>query len=164
MEKRDLPDLIRHADNPHIAGNLRDRFPSPYTEKDALAYLDMQPKVGLPQNLAITYSDQLIGVMGYIPQEDVYRISAEFGYWVSEDYWGKGIATAAIKVFVPWLFAHSDLVRMYANVFAFNVQSRRVLEKAGFTFEGLSRDAVIKRGVIYDEYRFAILKSDFHAD
>lgn len=160
LEKQDLPYLVRHADNPRIASKLRDRFPSPYTEKDALDYLNMQPVEGLPQNLAITEDNRLIGMMGYIPQDDVYRLTAEFGYWVSEKYWGQGIATASIKAFVPWLFSRSDLVRLYANVFDYNPASKRVLEKVGFSFEGISRHAVKKGDVIYDEYRYAILKTN----
>ncbi len=164
LKKRDIPDLVRHANNPNIARTLRDQFPSPYTEQDATAFLEMQPDEGLPQQLAITDHDQLIGMMGVIPQRDVYRLSAELGYWVSQDYWGKGIATAAIKVFVPWLFAASDLVRLYGQVFDFNPASKRVLEKVGFTCEGISRQAVIKGEVIYDEYRYAILKSSVLED
>lgn len=164
LEKRDIPALIQHADNPHIAGNLRNRFPTPYTEKDAMEYIEKQVVEGIPQNLAITKEDQLIGIMGYIPQSDVYRLTAEIGYWVSEDYWNKGITTAAIKVFVPWVFGQSDLVRLYANVFDFNPASKRVLEKVGFTFEGVSRNAVVKGDVIYDEYRYAILKTSVDGD
>lgn len=164
LEKRDIPALIQHADNPHIAGNLRDRFPSPYTEKDALAYIEKQQTEGVTQNLAITKEDKLIGIMGYIPQADVYRLTAEIGYWVSEDFWNKGITTAAIKVFVPWVFGQSDLVRLYANVFDFNPASKRVLEKVGFNFEGISRNAVVKGDVIYDEYRYAILKTNVDGD
>ncbi len=164
LEKRDIPDLVRHANNPQIAYFVRDQFPSPYTDQAARAFLDMQPQSGLPQNLAITDQDRLIGMMGAVPQGDVYRLSAEFGYWVSKDYWGKGIATAAARVFVPWLFTHSELIRLYAHVFSFNPASRRVLEKSGFTYEGCSRDAVIKGGKIYDEHRYAILKRDQHED
>lgn len=163
LQKRDIPDLIQHADNPHISGNLRDSFPYPYTENDAMEYIEKQVTLGV-QNLAITKEDKLIGIMGYIPQADVYRLTAEIGYWVSEDYWNKGITTAAIKVFVPWVFGQSDMVRLYANVFDFNPASKRVLEKVGFTFEGISRNAVVKGDVIYDEYRYAILKTNVDGD
>ncbi|MBK7344962.1 MAG: GNAT family N-acetyltransferase [Saprospiraceae bacterium] len=104
LSSQDLPDLVRHANNPNIARFLRDRFPSPYTDQDARTYLEMQPVEGTPQNLAITDRGHLIGMIGVIPQDDVYRLNAEFGYWVSEDFWRQGIATAAIKVFVPWSF------------------------------------------------------------
>ncbi|MCF8238106.1 MAG: GNAT family N-acetyltransferase [Saprospiraceae bacterium] len=164
LEKRDIPDLARCANNPRIAHFVRDRFPSPYTEQDAITFLELQLKEGRPEQMAITDQDRLIGMMGAIPQTDVYRLSAEFGYWVSEDYWGKGIATAAARVFTPWLFDQTDLIRVYARVFAFNPASRRVLEKSGFIYEGLCRDAVIKEGKIHDEYYYALLKKDQHED
>lgn len=164
LTSQDLPDLVRHANNPNIARFLRDRFPSPYTDQDARTYLEMQPVEGTPQNLAITDRGHLIGMIGVIPQEDVYRLNAEFGYWVSEDFWRQGIATAAIKVFVPWVFSQTDLVRLYAHVFDYNPASKRVLEKAGFSFEGIARHAVVKGNVIYDEYRYAVLRSSVYED
>ena len=56
----------------------------------------------------------------------------EVGYWIGKEYWGKGIATKALLLFL-------DLVKtrpLYAHVARHNVASRKVLEKGGFKVIG----------------------------
>lgn len=155
----DLPDLVRHADNPRVSDFLRDVFPAPYTAQDARDFLDSQPAGGLPRDLAITRHDELIGVMGYTPQKGIYRHSAEFGYWLAEPFWGRGITTAAALAFVPWVFERTLVIRLYAHVFANNPASIRVLEKAGFQQEGIARKGVIKHDQVLDEIHFARIRT-----
>lgn len=159
LRDTDVPNLAHYADNPKVSDFLRDVFPAPYTEQDARNFLDSQPTGGLPRDLAITHSDELIGVMGYIPQTGIYRHSAEFGYWLAQPFWRRGIATAAALAFVPWVFERTLVVRLYAHVFANNPASIRVLEKAGFQQEGIARKGVIKHDQILDEIHFARIRS-----
>lgn len=105
----------------------------------------------------VEYEGALAGVVGLVPQTDVYRISAEIGYWLGESFWGKGIMTEAVKRMVDYGFNHLNLVRIFTGVFDFNKGSQRVLEKAGFQLECIFRKALIKNGVVCDEYRFAVI-------
>ena len=93
-------------------------------------------------------------------QTDVYRLSAEIGYWIGEPYWGLGIATRAVELLTQYGFNQLGLVRIYSGVFDFNVPSRKVLEKAGFKLEGIFEKSIIKNGEIRDEYRYAKLKNN----
>ena len=58
------------------------------------------------------------------------------------------------------LFSRFDIARIYAEPFAANIGSRRVLEKAGFQLEGLLRNSVYKNGVLQDSCIYALLKED----
>ena len=60
------------------------------------------------------------------------RRTAELGYYIAERYWGKGIMTEAVKQICGHVFDKSDILRIYAEPFAYNTASCRVLEKAGF--------------------------------
>lgn len=154
----DLEALVRHANNPRVARCLRDRFPHPYTEEAGRQWIarvrGQQPVLAF----AIAGASELIGGIALEPQDDVYRRSAEIGYWLGEPFWGRGIATAAVRAMVAYGFGHLDLVRVDAGVFANNPRSARVLEKAGFRFEGRSRKAIFKNGEFIDELRYAILR------
>ncbi len=112
------------------------------------------------QTFAIEYSGQLCGGVGLIIQEDVYRKSAEIGYWVGEPYWGKGIASEAVTQLTEYGFNELNLLRIYAGVFDFNVGSMKVLEKNGFVKEGVFKNAVIKNGRICDEHRYCKLREN----
>jgi len=77
------------------------------------------------------------------------------GYWLGEEFWGRGLATRAVTAAAGWAFDHYKLARVYAFVFTHNVASIRVLEKSGFEREGLLRRSAIKNGVVIDQYLFA---------
>lgn len=154
----DLAALVKYADNPSIVRNLRDRFPHPYTVEAGRFWItsvcDQEPLA----TFAIASETELIGGIGLELQHDVYRRSAEIGYWLGEPFWGKGIVTAAVKAVVHYGFSELDLLRIYAGVFATNPRSARVLEKSGFQFEGRLRQAVWKNDQAIDELRYAILR------
>jgi [ribosomal protein S5]-alanine N-acetyltransferase len=142
--------LIRHANNPRVAENLRDRFPSPYTQADADSWLSIVTQGDPLLDFAIVVDDEPVGGIGLALGSDIERVSAEVGYWVGEAFWGRGIATDALRAFVPWAMGSFALTRLYATTFAHHHASRRVLEKAGFTLEGILRRAAIKREGILD--------------
>jgi ribosomal-protein-alanine N-acetyltransferase len=85
----------------------------------------------------------------------------KIGYFIGEPYWNKGIMTKAVKLIVDFGFQHLDIERIHTGVFEYNMASRRVLEKCGFRQEGIFRNALYKNNQIYDEVRYAILKSDY---
>jgi [ribosomal protein S5]-alanine N-acetyltransferase len=158
----DAADLAEIANNRNIADNLRDLFPFPYSVKDARKWLKMIIPVNIPpKNFAITIDKELVGSIGVVPKDDIYRKNVEIGYFLSEERWGQGITSKAIRAVTSYAFNEFDIVRVYAEPFADNVQSRRVLEKAGFTLEATLRRYVIKNGIIKDSCIYSVLKEDF---
>jgi len=151
----DAPILARFADNPPIAATLRDGFPSPYTSGDAERFIAQATAPGSRNLLlAIEVDGQACGGIGIHPLRDVYRRTAEIGYWLAEPYWGRGIVTDAVRVLVPVAFARYDIARIQAGIFSNNPASMRVLEKCGFICEAIHKDAVTKNGVTMDEAMF----------
>ncbi len=141
-----------------IAGNLRDAFPHPYTQSDADRWLTVANKYDPPRNFAVVVGGSAAGGVGLVLREDVYRRSAEIGYWLGEPFWGRGIMTAAVRATVAYAFENFDICRLYAGVFGGNVASTRVLEKAGFTFEARLRQTITKGGRTRDELVYAMLR------
>ena len=85
----------------------------------------------------------------------IHRRSAEIGYWLGEPFWGRGIATAALRALTDYAFANHDIVRLDAGVFEWNPASMRVLEKVGYVLEGRLRKSVTKDGQTIDGFLYA---------
>jgi ribosomal-protein-alanine N-acetyltransferase len=154
----DEPALVRHANNRNIWINLRDRFPHPYTKRDAaqwMAYVRSGPP---DTNFAIAVAGEAAGGIGFVVQPDVHRLSAEIGYWLGEAYWGRGIMTEALRAVTAFAFQAHGLQRIYAGVFEWNPGSMRVLEKAGYVREGVLRRSAIKDGKIIDQVLYAVTR------
>ena len=151
--------LVQHANNYKVWRNVRDRFPHPYTIGDAHAWVEYVAGEQPRTNFAIAVDGTAVGGIGLALQSDIYRRSAEIGYWLGELFWGRGIMTEAVHVFTDWGFANfSDLCRIYAGVLEWNPASRRVLEKAGFQFEARLRKAVTKDGQTMDDFIYAAIR------
>ena len=89
---KDIGSLVRHANNMNVSRYLRDRFPYPYTRKDARAFLAVATGAGTDDTkLAIDVDGEAVGGIGVIVGSDVERFSAEVGYWLGEPFWGRGI-------------------------------------------------------------------------
>lgn len=155
-----ISDIAKYANNKKIADNLRDGFPHPYTYEDARNYIAMcienTGKSQLCQ--AIVAEGHGVGSVGVFVKDDVYRKSAELGYWLAEPYWGKGIMSRAVRQICDQAFARFDIVRIFAEPYAYNNGSIKVLEKAGFTLEGVMKQSVYKNGQIFDACMYAKLK------
>ena len=83
---------------------------------------------------AVTADNKEIGSIGVFRQENIHKRTAELGYYIAQEYWGKGIMTEAVKQICEYVFGSSDIIRIYAEPFAHNSASCRVLEKAGFQY------------------------------
>ena len=158
----DATKLALIADNKKIAENLRDGFPFPYSLKDARDWLNIiLPENHPPKFFAITIDKQLAGSIGIVTKTDIYRKNFEIGYFLSEKFWGKGIAIKAIKAATSYAFRDFDIVRIYAEPFSDNAGSRKALEKAGFKLEATLKRNVIKNGIIKDSCIYSVLREDF---
>jgi RimJ/RimL family protein N-acetyltransferase len=151
----DSSSLVRHANNINVAKHLRDRFPNPYTRADAAAFLAHCIASDMPTSLAIEVDGQAVGSVGFVRGTDVERFSAEVGYWLGEDYWGRGIVTEALLLLTRYLFDEVGLLRLYALPLADNTASIRVLEKAGYAQDAVLRSSCVKYGVPRDQFLYS---------
>jgi RimJ/RimL family protein N-acetyltransferase len=151
----DAASLTLHANNRKVAINLRDRFPHPYTERDARAFLHSLTTSRPETFFAIDVEGSAVGGIGFRLQPDVERVSAEIGYWLGEAFWGRGIATDALTAVTRHAMDTHGLTRLFALPFASNVASCRVLEKAGYVLEARLRRSAIKEGAIVDQMQYA---------
>lgn len=159
-ERNDKNALVKYANNINISKNLRDSFPYPYTEIESDMWISSTLNQNPELNFAIANSNELIGGIGLMLQPDVYRFSAEIGYWIAEPFWGKGIASLALVALTKCAFEQFDLNRIFAGVFQGNKASMRVLEKSGFKLEGRLRKSVYKENHFKDQLMYSILKED----
>lgn len=161
--REDTADVAKYADNEKIARNLRDVFPHPYTLADAENFINSCLEADESRQMfrAIEVEGRAVGSIALCRGSDVYARTAELGYWLAEDFWGKGIMTEAVqRICEEGAGRWEDLLRIYAEPFAHNTASRRVLEKAGFQLEGILRHGVCKRGRVYDACMYALLVED----
>ena len=155
----DAESLAKHANNRRISLMIRDRFPHPYTIGDAKSFLAKATSGEEREKFyCIEIGGAAVGSIGLHPGEDVHRLTAEFGYWLGEEFWGQGIMSEVVPAFVEYCFEEFSLTRMFASAYANNPASARVLEKAGFVFEGRLRKNVIKDGQILDSLLYAKTK------
>jgi RimJ/RimL family protein N-acetyltransferase len=151
----DAGHLARYANNRSIWRNLRDAFPYPYTLDDARAFIRFALFSHPITHFALDVDGIAVGSIGLLVKSDIYRKTAELGYWVGEPFWGRGIATEAATALTNFAFANYDLVRVYAGVFDWNRASMRVLEKAGFSLEARLHKNALKDGHVLDELIYA---------
>ena len=149
--------LVRFANNRNIWRNLTDMFPHPYTDADAEWWFSYLAGMHEPTHWAIEVDGLAVGGIGVRLREGILAKSAEFGYWLAEPFWGRGIMTAAAKAVSTFALAHFRLIRLDAAVFEGNPASVRVLEKCGFVREGILRASAVKDGRIIDRVMYALI-------
>lgn len=151
----DAESLVRHGDDREIWLNLRDRFPSPYTIGDAVAYLAHVQHQAPQTTFGIDVGGAIVGSVSIRPGDDIERVSAEIGYWLGRAFWGRGIMTEVVRAVTGYAFGVLGLRRIFALPFARNVASHRVLEKAGYELEGVLRRSAVKDGELLDQRLYA---------
>lgn len=159
-EIKDKTELARNLNNMNILDNLRDGIPYPYTEKDAEDYITSMLSADKSKTFAfaITVDGRVIGSIGVFRCENIHSRTAEIGYFIGEPFWGNGYTTSAVRQACRQVFEQSDIIRIYAEPFARNERSCRVLEKAGFQYEGTLRCNAVKNGEILDMKMYALIK------
>jgi [ribosomal protein S5]-alanine N-acetyltransferase len=155
FRKSDLRSMVKHINDRSIAGNTL-TIPNPYTLKDAEDWFRrfrniMRRKKPGRMAFAIEIDNEVVGSVGL----SIHDHKAEIGYWLGRAYWGQGIMTDVVKETTKYAFNILELRRIYACVFPNNKGSMRVLEKAGYSFEGILRKNVQKGNKLIDEYLFA---------
>lgn len=161
-ELTDAKDLAAAISNEKVQDNLRDGLPYPYTERDGVEFISAMLSANEEETFAfaITVDDRVVGSIGVFRQGNIHRQTAELGYYIAEAYWGRGIMTDAVRQICAYVFDKSDIIRIYAEPFAYNIASCRVLEKAGFQYEGTLRSNAVKKGRVIDMKMYSLLKEE----
>ena len=158
----DAAELAATLNNKNIQDNLRDGLPYPYTEDDAKYYINEMLKADKNSifAFAITADDKVVGSIGVFRKDNIHSLTAEMGYYIAEPFWGKGLGTCAIKQTCQYVFRITDILRIFAEPFSYNIASCRILEKSGFKDEGTLRSNAVKNGQILDMKMYSLLKTD----
>lgn len=156
----DAPALAKLINNKKVQDNLRDGLPFPYGEEDAKVFLSAMLASDPDQNMAfaIEADGELIGSISATRCANIHFRTAELGYYLGEPYWGRGFATEAVRQICDYIYRNTDIIRIFAEPFAYNTASCRVLEKAGFQLEGLLRSNAVKNGCILDMKMYARIR------
>jgi [ribosomal protein S5]-alanine N-acetyltransferase len=158
LSKADKKQLAVLLNNKKVVANLRDLIPFPYTENDAVFFINHKKDENPLMTFAIEYEKKFAGVIALVAQNDVYHKSAEVGYWLGEPFWNKGIITVAVNLITGYGFNQLSLRRIFAGVFEYNLPSMKALEKNGYKKEGIFEKSIFKNGQLWDEHRYAIVK------
>lgn len=164
LDRADIPAVQRLASAEEIARNTF--VPHPYPPDGAEKFVQ-QALEGWRQDDAYVFaiienaSGQFAGCMGIHPEPAHHR--AIVGYWIGLPFWGRGLATAALRLIIQFGFESLQLNRIAAGHFPQNPASGRVMQKANMRYEGTLRGALLHRGEFKDEALYAILREDFAA-
>ena len=157
----DAPAIVEALSDAGVTDNLRDGLPKPYTEADARDYIAYARTAGEGAcAFAIDAGGEAVGSIQLTRQGNIHRRTAELGYYVVRRLWGRGVCTEAVRQICRFAFAETDLLRVYAEPFADNAASCRVLEKAGFALEGVMRSGIWKNGRLRDYCMYALLRPE----
>jgi [ribosomal protein S5]-alanine N-acetyltransferase len=151
----DLERLVSLANDESVSRFLVDTFPYPYTKADAEWWIGSGSKANGAITRVIVSRGEFAGIVGITPQSGWRSHLGEIGYWVGKGYWGKGIATSALRQMTGYGFANLGLKKLIAPILAPNVASMRVAAKCGYGLEGVLKSEVQKTGRFYDIHYFA---------
>jgi RimJ/RimL family protein N-acetyltransferase len=169
MHPSDAPSMALHANNPRVARDMTLAFPEPYTLEAAHSWINMN--INIPQINAwcicqCDSPDKLIGGVGLKPGADVESHTAQVGYWVGEEFWGRGYVTEVLEALTEWCFSERKvdgkvLKKLCGTVHDRNIGSIRCFEKCGYKREGVLKDQVEKHGDVMDLHLYGLTKIDW---
>ncbi|RSD25391.1 GNAT family N-acetyltransferase [Mesobacillus subterraneus] len=158
----DIDDIHAYASNPEVSKYVfwNAHQSRADTEEYVKAVLSLYEQGKLaPWGIHFKEDHKLVGTADFVSWQPQHK-TAEIGYALSQDYWGKGIATEAARELIRFGFKNMDLVRIQAKCLVANKGSERVMEKAGMTYEGILRKYVLIKGIHYDVKMYSIVKED----
>ncbi|UOE56124.1 GNAT family N-acetyltransferase [Cytobacillus oceanisediminis] len=115
------------------------------------------PQYDAPWGIELKENGKFIGTVHFVWWHPKHN-SAEIGYVLSKEYWGKGLITEAAKAIISFGLESMNLVRIQARCFLENEGSERVMEKLGMSFEGISRKVMYVKGEHKDLKVYSLLK------
>ncbi len=155
----DAKSLAKNINDKAIAKNMS-RVPYPYTIKHARQFIERALKEYRKKNKRFINFTIIINgeVKGGIGFNNIQGHKTTFGYWLAKDLRGRGIMTRIAKIITNYGFKNLKFKRISANVFSWNIASKRVLEKCGFKYEGTLKKDAKKGNKYFDTYLYAKVK------
>ena len=161
FRETDLEDFYEYAKSPNIGP--RAGWPPHKSKEDSLGILNKFIESNEVWALIDKKSNRLIGSLGL--HKDHIRSAEDakmLGYVLSEDYWGQGIMVEAAKAAIRYAFENLNIKLLTIHHYSFNLQSKRVIEKCGFLYEGTLRHAAqIYDGSVYDLVCYSMTKEEW---
>ena len=162
LESDDIPHILKLASAAEIAENTF--VPHPYPPEAAAEFVSKTRErwhydEGFTFAIIDTSSDAFVGAMGIHPKGEHH--AAEVGYWIGKPFWGRGLATAALRRIIQFGFEQLGLNRIQAGHFRHNMASGRVMQKANMRYEGVQRQGMYHREQYKDVVYYAILREDY---
>src|SRR5215469_2064513 len=115
--KTDEASIVKHANNKNVSMNLADVFPFPYTVDDARAWIARHDGIEPQRDFAIAIDGNAVGGVGIYLAKGIHQRSGEIGYWLGEEFWGRGIVTEAVRAMTKYAFETFDLIHIFAGLF-----------------------------------------------
>lgn len=157
----DLPCVEAASQDPSIPEGTT--VPATFTEQEGRAWIERQwgradKGEGLSLAIADPDSNEALGavVLLFRPQ----RGTVSIGYWLIERARGRGLASRAVRLLARWALTEAELARVEALVVPDNIASQRVLEKAGFRYEGHLRSYLAFETRRADALIYSLLPGD----
>jgi len=141
-------------------------IPHPYPESVATAFVAKAREsafLGRDLTLMITIGDDDETVVGLVSAKPASSDCASIAYWIGRPYWGRGIATEAVKALLASIFSRTTTRIVITNVRVTNPASTRVLEKCGFIRIGRSEQHFPARGQTFPVHQFQIERGQQNA-
>lgn len=156
MVHEDAPALMKNIQSERIYKGTY-RIPNPYTFKVAKDFIDERIESYKSENpksllFAIDIDGEMVGDVGF---KYVLGHKAELVYWLADKHAGKGVMTEAAKLICDYGFEELKLARIYAEIYTYNKDSQKVVEKLGFIKEGEHKKWLVKDGEFKDIYYYA---------
>ena len=141
--QQDAEAIISIAGDWEVARQLA-RVPHPYTDADLRFFFGQVVPNEPTWAILLQGMDRLVGMIGLAPAFDGQ--SAELGYYIARDQWGRGIATEAARAIGDVGFNSFGYRKLTSGYFSDNPASGRVLAKLGFTIIGTSSRPCLAEG------------------
>jgi len=158
----DIPAIVAACQDPEIPRWTR--VPAPYRDADARGWLEQESQGRARGDLLGLLvvepdDDRLLGSVGIV-QVDREERRCELGYWVARESRGRGVATRAVRLLCAWIFENLPVDRTGIHAEPENAASRRVAERAGFTYEGVLRSYFVNKGIRRDAASYSLLRGE----
>lgn len=161
VTEADLPHVYRGLSDPRVVacyGVSYDSLTACQAQMDWYAELTRTGR-GAWHLIRDRLTGKPLGAIGY-NDADLQHRRAELGYWLYPEHWGKGVMSAALWLWLPLTYRTTALHRLLAVVEELNIPSARLLERAGFRYEGTARECERKGEGFISLRHYALLRSD----
>ena len=155
-----LADMVSRIDRRYLSN----RIPDPYTEADAIWFItEMVQKSEADSSgifKKIIVDGKVVGSISVKKRHGLHSNVGKVGYYLIPEYHSMGIMTEAVKMICAEALSKLSIKRIEGSTFESNIASQRVLEKAGFEFEGVLKDSLFKNGRYYNECVYGMVKGE----